>query len=213
MSKVTGIIRKKGREKQVQIFLDGKYACTLLAELILKEGIKTGQELSVSQLETLSGKDRRQRCLNTAVRYIGYRPRSAAEIKQRLHRHGYDTESVEMALSTLKKQGLADDAAFARFWIDNRESFSPRSRRLAALELSRKGLSNDIIEQVIGEINESESAYRAALGKARRLSSADYIDFRRRLGGYLGRRGFGYDVIKETVDRVWRERSGKAVSV
>jgi len=212
MSKVTGIIRKKGREKQVQIFLDGQYACTLLAELILKEGIKTGQELSVSQVDALSGKDRRQRCLNAAVRYLGYRPRSVAEIKERLHRHGYDTENVEMALSTLEKQGLADDAAFARFWIDNREAFSPRSRRLAALELRRKGLSKGVIEQVTGEINESESAYRAALGKARRLSSADYVDFRRRLGGYLGRRGFGYDIIKETVDRVWRERSGNAVS-
>jgi regulatory protein len=212
MSKVTGIIRKKGREKQVQIFLDGKYACTLLAELILKDGIKTGQELSQSQVEALSGKDRRQRCFNTAVRYLGYRPRSAAEIKQRLQQHGYDTENVEMTLSALKKQGLADDAAFARFWIENRESFSPRSRRLTALELRRKGLSSDIIEQVIGEINETESAYRAALGKARRFSSADYVDFRRRLGGYLGRRGFGYEVIKETVDRVWRERSGKAVN-
>jgi regulatory protein len=213
MSKVTRLIKGKGREKRIRVFLDGKYACTILAEVVLKEGIRVGQELSEGEMEALTGKDRRQSCLNAAVRYLGYRPRSEAEIIQRLQKHGFDTESTEKALSQLKKQGLVDDAAFARFWIDNRESFSPRSRRLTGLELRRKGLSNDVIEQAIGEINDTNSAYRAAMSKARRLYPADYDNFRRRLGAYLGRRGFGYDVIKETVNKVWQEHSGKAVNI
>jgi regulatory protein len=205
MGKITRLVKGKSREKRVRVFLDGRYACTLLAEVVLKEGFRVGQELPAGQLEALTGKDRYQRCLNAAIRYLGYRPRSEAEIKQRLQRHGYDSTCTEKVLVQLKAQGLVDDTAFARFWKDNRESFSPRSRRLTGLELRRKGLCNDIIEQVTGEINESESAYRAALSKARRLSPADYADFRRHLGSYLGRRGFGYDVINETVKRIWQE--------
>jgi len=205
MGIITKLVKGKGREKRVNIYLDGRYACTLLAEVVLKEGIRTGQEISESQMEALSGKDRRQRCLNAALRYLGYRPRSEAEITQRLQQHGYDTESVKKTLAILKKRGLVDDNAFARFWIDNRESFSPRSRRLTGLELRRKGLSSDIIEQATGEMDDSESAYRAALNKARRLSPGDYQEFRRRLGSYLGRRGFNYAVVNETVGKVWQE--------
>jgi regulatory protein len=205
MSKITRLVTGKNREKRVKVFLDGEYACTLLAGVVLKERLRVGQELSAGQLEELTGKDRYQRCLNQAVRYLGYRPRSEAEIRQRLQRHGYDSACAEKALAQLKAQGLVDDTSFARFWKDNRESFSPRSRRLTGQELRRKGLNGDIIEQVIGEIDDSESAYRAALGKARRLSPADYADFRRRLAAHLGRRGFGYDVIKDTVARVWQE--------
>ena len=205
MSKITGIKRGKGREKRVNVYLDGKYALGLLMETALKEGLKVGQEIDESQLDTLEGRDRFQRCLNAAIRFLGYRPRSEAEIRQRLQRHGYESENIEKSLARLKEQGLVDDTAFARFWKENRETFSPRSRRMTGLELRRKGLSNDIIEQVISEIDEKDSAYRAALKKAPRLSTKEYQDFRQRLGDYLGRRGFNYSTIKEIIEKVWKE--------
>lgn len=205
MSKITRLTAGKSREKRVNVYLDGKYAGNLLAEVVFKKGLKVGQELSEVELEELTGADRYQRCLNAAIRYLGYRPRSEAEIRQRLQKHGFDADCTDKALARLKEQGLVDDTAFARFWKDNRESFSPRSRRLTKLELQRKGLDNDTIEQVINEVDDSDSAYRAALSQARRLSPSDYQVFRRRLGEHLGRRGFGYDVIKETVEKVWRE--------
>lgn len=205
MSKITRLVAGKSREKRVNVHLDGKFAFSLLMEVALKEGLKVGQELSDDQIEALSGINRYQRCLNAAIRYLGYRPRSETEIRQRLQKHGFDSASTDKALARLKEQGLVDDTAFAQFWKDNRESFSPRSRRLTKLELQRKGLANDIIEQVINDVDDSDSAYRAALNKARRLSLSDYQVFRRRLGEHLGRRGFGYDVIKNTVERVWKE--------
>ena len=205
MSKITGIKAGKGREKRVNVYLDGKFALGLLAETALKEGLKEGQEINESRLDTLEGRDRFQRCLNAAIRFLGYRPRSEAEIRQRLQRHGYDSEYIEKTLARLKERGLVDDTAFARFWKDNRETFSPRSRRMTKLELRRKGLSGDIIEQVIGEIDDGDSAYRAALNRVRRLSTTDYQAFRQRLGAYLGQRGFNYSVIKETTEKLWKE--------
>jgi len=209
MSKITGLTANKSREKRVNIFLDGKLVFDLLAEVALKEGLKVGQELSENRQAALAGVDRYQRCLNAAIRYLGYRPRSETEIRQRLYKRGFDGDCTEKALARLKEQGLVDDAAFARFWKDNRESFSPRSRRQTRLELRQKGLPADVIEPIIREINESDSAYRAALGKVRRLPLSDFQIFRRRLGAHLGRRGFGYDIINETVARIWKEHGGK----
>ena len=108
-------------------------------------------------------------------------------------------------LARLKERGLVDDLAFAQFWKDNRESFRPRSQWLTRLELRQKGVSEEIIEQVAAQVDDETSAYRAALSKARRLPTADYDGFRRRLGQYLKRRGFGYGLIKPTVERVWQE--------
>jgi regulatory protein len=206
MAKITGIKKTKGRGKRVNVFLDGKPSLALLAETALKEGLTVGQEVSEDRRETLAGLDRCQRCHNAALYYLSYRQRSEAEIRQRLQRHGYDGEDIDKALVRLKEQGLVDDTAFAQFWRENRETFSPRSRRLTKLELKRKGLSSEIIEQVISEIDDQDSAYRAALNRARRLSLTDYQEFRQRLGGYLGRRGFSYSIIKEITEKVWQEK-------
>ena len=197
----------KGREKRTNVFLDGMFSFSLLAETAMKKSLKVGQELSDHEIEEIQDNDRYQRCFNAAIRFLGYRPRSESEVRQRLQRHGFDSECREKTIARLKEQGLVDDNEFARFWIENRETFSPRSRKLTSLELRRKGLDRDTIERITSIVDDSNSAYRAAISKANRLDSNDYYSFRRRLGEHLVRRGFGYDVIKETVEKAWKEQT------
>ena len=210
MSKITAIRVGRKQGKRVNVFLDGGFAFSLEAEVAIREGLQVGQELSASQIEALARSDFFHRCLNTAAHYLGYRPRSEFELRERLQRRGFDGDSVDAVLAKLKEQGLVDDTAFAQFWRDNRQSFSPRSQWLTKLELRQKGVAADIIDQVVDAVDNTDSAYRAALSKARSLSQSDYQSFRRRLGEYLKRRGFGYGVINHTVERIWQEqgRSG-----
>jgi len=209
MSKITALRTGRGPRKRVNIFLNGKFAFSLEAEVAAKERLQVEQVLSVEQIEALARSDHFQRCLNAAVNYLGYRPRSESELRGRLHQRGFDGDEVEAVITRLKEQGVVDDMAFAQFWKDNRESFSPRSRRLTSLELRRKGVANDIIDRVVDVIDDDDSAYRAALIKARGLPRSDYQSFRRRLGEYLKRRGFGYGAINHAVERVWQERGSR----
>ena len=206
MRKITAIRVGKGRRKRVRVFLDGRFAFSLEAEVAVREGLRVGQVLSANQIEALTRSDHFHRCLNAAAHYLGYRPRSEAEVRERLQRRGFDGDSVHAVIAKLKEQGLVDDMAFAQFWKNNRESFSPRSQWLTKLELRRKGVGDDIIDQVVDAVDDADSAYRAAVSKARSLPQSDYQSFRRRLGEYLKRRGFGYGVINHTVERVWQER-------
>ena len=100
---------------------------SLLAEVVLKEGLKGGAG-TVRKPAGGAGQARPLPALpNAAVRFLGYRPRSEAEIRQRLQRRGFDSDCTEKALARLKEQGLVDDTAFARFWKDNRQNRSARA--------------------------------------------------------------------------------------
>ena len=210
MGKVTAIRTGKSHGRRVNLFLDGSYIFSLESEVALKENLRVGQELSQDQIEALARVDCQQRCLNAAVHYLSYRPRSEAELRKRLSQRGFDNDSIEAVLKLLKQQALVDDVAFAQFWRDNRESLSPRSRWLTKLELRRKGVANDIIDEVVDTVDDDNNAYRAALNKTRSLSLSDYQGFRRRLGEYLKRRGFGYEVINHTIEQLWQEQEAKS---
>ena len=205
MSKITALKTNRRTNKQVSMFLDGKFTVSLDTETAVKEGLKIGQELSDDKVKELAKNVDLARCLNIAYRFLSYRPRSEAEMKERLHRRGFDDSNIEIIINKLKEQNLLDDTAFAQFWKENREMFRPRSQRLTRLELRKKGVADAIIKEVTAESDDMQSAYQAALSKAQRLPKQEYEVFRRRLGDYLKRRGFGYAVISQTVKRIWQE--------
>lgn len=205
MRQITTLRSGRGRKKRVNVYLDGRFAFSLEAEVVLAERLKVGQELSDEQISVLAKANDFQRCHSAALHYLGYRPRSEFELRERLCRRGFDGDSVAAVLARLKELGLVNDMEFAQFWQENRQAFSPRSGSLTRLELRRKGVADEIISQVVSSFDDNESAYRAGLGKARRLPLSDYQSFRRRLGEYLGRRGFRYGVINNTVQQLWRE--------
>jgi regulatory protein len=204
MNTITAI--RDSPRQQVKIFLDGKPAFSLQTELAAREGLQVGQELSDTQIAALKQSHLSQRCLGAALGYLNYRPRSEWELRERLTRRGFASGIVTATIDQLKEKGLVNDRSFAQFWKDNRESFRPRSQRLTRLELRRKGVGEDIIDQVVTGIDDNESAYQAALSKIRSLSTPDYDVFRCRLASYLQRRGFSYRVIDHTVKQVWQER-------
>jgi len=147
-----------------------------------------------------------QACLDAAYRYLSYRPRSEAEIRQWLHRRGFASEVAEEAITNLREQNLSDDFAFAQFWKDNRLSFRPKSKRLIEKELRDKKVATEIIEQMTADINDEEIAYKLGSSRMQALAHLDYPDFLRRLSNYLGYRGFSYQVIRDTAARLWREK-------
>lgn len=150
--------------------------------------------------------DAYKHCLDVAYRYLNYRPRSEEEIKKRLQGRGFSIEVVEKTIEKLKEQDLINDLAFAEFWKEARLSNKPKSRRLIIKELSEKKVENDIIRQVTESIDDEGNAYTLGHNRARTLINLDWVDFRRRLANFLAYRGFGYEVIKHTVDILWEER-------
>jgi regulatory protein len=156
----------------------------------------------------VAGEQFSQACFDAACRYLSYRPRSEMEIKMRLRKRGFEDPPIETALQSLREQRLVDDLAFAQFWKDNRESFSPRSRALLQRELKEKGVAPHIIAEIADGIDDEASAYQASQRKMKAFASLDYKDFRYRLSAFLRRRGFSYTITHHTINQLWQEIGG-----
>lgn len=206
LQKVTALKYQKKNRQRVNVFLDGQYAFGLQASIAI--GLRVGQALSPEEIAQLQDRDLAEVAYEGALGFLGYRPRSHAEVEAYLRRRKASPAVAKTVITRLTSAGLVDDDAFARYWVENRESFRPRGRRSLRFELRRKGVPDTVVDSATGEIDEADSAYRAAHDRAQRLSSLDYAVFRRRLAGFLQRRGFYYEVVKETVDRLWRELHG-----
>ena len=150
------------------------------------------------------------KCLDAAYCYLSYRPRSEAEVKQRLYQRGFDVEVVKETVTRLKEQDLIDDFAFAQFWKENRLSFKPKSKKLIIKELNDRKVNREIIEQVTKDIDDMDNACKLGHRRMHILIHLDYPEFYRRLSNYLSYRGFNYEVIKRTTALLWQEKEEEA---
>ncbi len=206
MRTVTAIEPQKRQKERMNLYLDGAFAFSISVSAAAEVGLHQGQKLSPAEVEKLRDVDLLHRSLNSALRLLSQRPRSEAEIRARLRRRGYEADTIQQVLVKLKERKLVDDVAFARFWRENRESFRPRSRRLIDLELRQKGVEAKAIAEATAGVDDEISAYKAAQKKAKSLGGLDYPSFSNRLGAFLRRRGFAYDLINLTVERIWQEQ-------
>lgn len=145
--------------------------------------------------------------MDVALRYLATRPRSEQEVRTRLRRAGALEATVDVVLNRLRQSGLVDDAAFAHYWVDQRQTYRPRGSRLLHAELRQHGVDKELAVAAAEPTRDSaeDDAYRAASRRAAQLRALDERAFRTRLGQFLARRGFDWDVVAPVVDRLWAE--------
>jgi regulatory protein len=212
--RITSLRFQKRTPDRVNVYLDGRFAFGLPA--LEAARLRVGQILTDPDVERLRSLDVEQKAYDRALRFLAYRPRSEAEVRDRLERSGADQAVIEAVIERLKERGYLDDAEFARFWVEGRQRFSPRSAYALRQELRRKGLDDVAVATAVSNLDAAASAYEAARPRALRLSSLAGGDpklFRRKIGDFLLRRGFDYDVVREVVGRLLSELSADEAQI
>ena len=201
--KITAIEPQARHPNRFNLYIDDRFAMGLSAFVAAR--LRVGQVLSDAEMTALDSEENLEDAHEKALRFLEPRPRSTAEVRQHLLKKDVPADVVTRVIEKLTGAGLLDDAAFAKYWVENREEFRPRAGRALRFELKRKGLADTAISDAIGKIDESESAYRAGLARARRLSTLEYREFRDKLVAFIARRGFSYEVAKRAAERLWQE--------
>ena len=205
--RVTALRPTKRDPDRIAVDLDGSFAFALPAPLVADERIDVGEMLDEDRIRSLLAADQAARATEAALVFLGYRPRSEKEVRDRLRRGGFQADAIEHAIARLHDWRYLDDADFARRWIENRTTHRPRGRRLLQQELRHKGIDSEIARDAIDAAELDETGAAEALARRRLPSYAgdEPAAIRRRLGAYLARRGYGYDVIRIALDRALGE--------
>lgn len=121
-------------------------------------------------------------------------------MEAKLRDKGFDEAVIQSALSGLIRLGYLDDEKFARLWAESRIRLRAFGRRRIERELREKGVDPAIVRETLAGVfaddQEVDIAERAAAGKVKGMQLLDRETRRRRLAGFLERKGFPYDVIR-----------------
>lgn len=206
--KITAIEPQATNPERVNIFVDGRFLLGVNTAIVLQMGLRVEQELLPAQLEQLRSEEALQEALERAYNYLSYRPRSRTEVRNYLRRKETPPAIIDAALARLDHLNLVNDRDFASFWVESREHFSPRGARALKNELRMKGVDREVLDELIDNEKDEERAMLAGRKKALslvRIPDIDFATFRSRLGSFLQRRGFSYDISARTMRTLWHE--------
>ena len=189
---------QKKRNNRVNVFLNDGFAFGLDKRVVLEHGLHEGDALSDAAIEELLVSEERVRAKEKALALLTYRARSVEELRKKLLEKGFSEASVGTTVKDLQRVGLLDDAAFASSFVRTRMADKPMSRRMLAFELRKKGVEEGVVESAVEEeygVDSEVEVARRLLAKRMQRYTGDPKRTKKRLADFLGRRGFGWDVI------------------
>ena len=229
--KVTDLRQGVKSPNRVNVFLDGKFAFSLDIAQVVEFKLKVGKEVSDEELVEFKKASEFGKLYQRALEKALSRPHSEKEIRDYLRRKlrssssdslraatscvcGEQTKSLwssdelsefsERIIERLKERGYVDDFKFAEYYAQNRFVKKGVSRKRLRLELMKKGVKKEIIEEVLGksERNDEEEIMKIIRKKRGRYSEPE------KLIVYLCRQGFSYELVREKVEEAWGEEWG-----
>lgn len=206
--RITALQPQATNPERVNVFVDGHFLLGVSTLIVYQMGLEVEQEISAAQVEQLRYEETLQQAVDRALNYLSFRPRSREEVRRYLRRKETPPAMVDAVLARLDHLDLINDHTFATFWLESREQFSPRGAHALKNELRMKGVAREVVDELVDDEKDEQRALVAGRKKALslvRVPDMDYATFRSRLGSFLQRRGFGYEIATRTVKALWQE--------
>lgn len=194
--KISAIKQQVKNPERVSIFVDGKYAFSLSLDELVAEKVKNGQELDQAELRRLKKLSDDGKLRTRALAWLLNRPHSERELRDYLRRKKAEEELTERLVGDLTKKGYVDDQKYAR-WLVELRSRAGKSNRAIRSELFSKGVSREVIDEVLEASNNEEQRLKKLVAKKRQ--SLRYKNDDLKLAKYLTSQGFSYGLVREVL--------------
>ena len=208
-----------------QLFLDGAPFVVLHTVLVENFGLRVGLQIAPQVIEKLIAADEVMRAKNHALRLLregsdnevrdeteDSRPTvksktyTKSEIGQRLAREGFSGKAIETAIEELIDSGHIRDRKYAENWVVRRQKSNPRGKTLLKHELLDRGIDRETAEQVVAQVETEDEATLALQIAQKRVKQYRRLPIhvaKRRLHGFLARRGFEPEVVRQVLEQIF----------
>lgn len=204
MDTITAIEAQKRRENRRSIFVNGEFFAGVDEEVVITLRLKVGQQVDTDRLSEVLNAEELRKAREAALTLLEYRSRTGKELERRLLQKGYPEEVVAQVISKLEDINLVNDERFADEWVTNRVSHRPQGKSRMQWELRRKGVAPGIVDASLAQVDE-DTEFGMALELAEKKLGGARVqdrDAKRKLAGFLQRRGFHWETVSRVLDRL-----------
>ncbi len=223
--KITSIQAVPELPSHQHLFLNDTPFVVIHTSLVEKFGLRIGLEIEAEIIEKLIAADEVMRAKNHALRLIreekDHRAADASEdsrpigkpkiytkneMEQRLAREGFSAKAIETSIEELIHSGHIRDRKYAENWIVRRQKSNPRGKTLLKKELVNKGIDRETAEQVVANVeteDETKVALQIAQKRMKQYTGLPIHVAKRRLHGFLARRGFGSEIVRHVLEQIF----------
>lgn len=199
---ITNITVQKDSSR-INLYVDGEFYLGLPAEAITEYKLNKGKELDEETANQIKSYAEFDKVKFAALNYLSYRQRSIFEMEEYLHKKDFNNGSIAFVVSWLKESDYLNDERFAESYVLEKIRLNNLGAYRLKIELKQKGIADEIISEVLSEQKLDLDDLTALV---KRKYSAILTDDRntqyRKIGGYLQRKGYSYDVVKKIIERL-----------
>jgi len=205
---ISSIERQKNRPRY-NIYINNEYAFAIHEDILLKFQIRKGKEIEDEDIEEVLQAEERHRAEQLALRYLGYKPRTASQIRDYLSKKGFESRDIERVIQSFIEKKYLDDEDYAKLWIDERKRMRPRGRYLLRQELIYRGIEENLVEDVLHQnlSDQDEVALITQLMKKKWKphSFPNGFEMKKKMVPFLQRKGFPLDLILSVINKLKEE--------
>lgn len=193
--KITNLEYQRNK-KRINVYIDGEFAFGIDEDLRFKYSIHVDDEVTDDFIQDVLKAEEQLKVNNNALRLLSYRQRSEKEIEVALRRKGFNEDNIGQTIGYLKKNKYIDDQYFAKSFIADKQNLNSYGAQRIRYELIMKGISKDIIDSILVENDDEEFELALNIGskKLKSYKDEDRKKIWNKLGGFLQRKGYSYDI-------------------
>jgi len=194
-------IKSQKKKERVNVYLDDKFGFGIDLENFVILGLKVDQEVTEIEIEKIVKKAEFQKTLDKLLRFATLRPRSEGEINNYLRRKKVHESMHSQLFDRLNHLELIDDEKFAKWWVEQRQAFRPKPKRILCGELRMKGINKEIIKKVVGEevVDEEKMAKDLLEKRAYKWKNLEGFELKQKMSQYLAQKGFTWEIVEKVV--------------
>lgn len=200
--KIVSITETGKRKKIVAILTDAEDEIQVDGAFVSDHAIREGMEVADDLWAAWLGEWRHRRAMDAALRYLGYRSRTRAQMEEYLRGKDFPAKTVTEVAEKLIGYGYLDDRRYAKEYMEGKLRDRSLGRMRIRMALRERGISDDIIEETLAGYDEDAELSQAVacLQKQIRQRQGKSPEIRKKqCYAALARRGFNW----ETIQRAW----------